>query len=140
MAPVSADGGVSWLPAWQAAQQPLPADDALALLIPVRVNGYALIAGYVGLFSVLFFGGPICLVAGAFFAAPKAPWAVRLVALVVALLLGPLPPAACAYLAHRQLRANPAERGMARVVTGYVSAGLMVVVFVATVVLTLTLD
>ena len=128
-APVSIDGGHSWVPAWQAAQQH-GQSEALAMVIPVRVNSYALIAGYVGLLSLLFFGGPISLIAGGFFAAPKATVGIRIGALVAGLLLGPVPPAACAYLAHRQLRRNPDERGMGRVITGYVTAALMVVAFV----------
>ncbi|MBW2529474.1 MAG: hypothetical protein JRI23_35180 [Deltaproteobacteria bacterium] len=130
-AQVSTDGVVSWLLASQALQQQ-GQDDALAMVIPVRVNPYALIAGYLGLLSLLFFGGPISLIAGAFFAAPKATIPIRLAALAVGLLLGPVPPAAFAYLGHRALRRNPEERGMGRVITGYVAAGLMLVAFVVT--------
>lgn len=127
--PVSLDGGRSWLPAWQAAQRlQAPVDDGgLAAIVPIRVEGWSMGAGYVAIFSGLFFAGPLAIgacVAGVSGDGKALP--IVLFALF-ALAAGPLPIAAMAWLGLRNLRRDPSYRGKGRAIFALVVAALLTV-------------
>jgi len=44
--------------------QPQPIDPALKLVLPIGVSGWAVAAGYMGLFSVLLLPGPLAILLG----------------------------------------------------------------------------
>jgi hypothetical protein len=102
-----------------------PEVQGLELIVPIKVQPDALIVGYLAIFSLLFFGGPISFLTAilGWDAGPKS--IVRFGAVAVGLLLGPLPIGLYARHAHKRLLANPEARGMARVYTAYVCAALM---------------
>lgn len=126
MCPVSADGGRTWITAGEAARRlHLRGSDELAMLIPTRVGGWATGGQYLGLFSLLFFGGPICFLAAVLGWDHGPTHLVRLVVVLVALVLGPLPVAACAWLGRREIARDPTLRGTGRVVFAWVTATLM---------------
>jgi hypothetical protein len=126
-APVSNDGGRSWQPIGYAfgGSGQAPEVQGLELIVPIKVQPDALIVGYLAIFSLLFFGGPISFLTAilGWDAGPKS--IVRFGAVAVGLLLGPLPIGLYARHAHKRLLANPEARGMARVYTAYVCAALM---------------
>ncbi|MBX3208855.1 MAG: hypothetical protein KF764_27740 [Labilithrix sp.] len=125
-AAVSMDGGRSYVTATEAGQRLLArGDDALAAVIPTRVESWSAAAGYAALFSALFVGGPISLVAAlaAMDTGPTMP--VRLGAVAVGLVLGPLPIAVMAELGRRALRGDPTWRGRGRMIFAYVVAALL---------------
>lgn len=67
---ICAEGGSSWVPAGTvpgilpAGASAQASDPSLAILIPVRVDPIALIAGYLGLFSILMVPAPFALALG----------------------------------------------------------------------------
>ena len=126
-ASVSNDGGRTWQPigyAFGGSAQP-PEVQGLELLVPIKVQPDALIVGYLAIFSFLFFGGPMAFVTAIMAWDPGPKSIVRFGAVAVGLLLGPLPIALYARHAHKKLLANAELRGLARVYTAYVCAGLM---------------
>lgn len=126
-ASVSNDGGRTWQPigyAFGGSAQP-PEVQGLELLVPIKVQPDALIVGYLAIFSFLFFGGPIGFLTAIMGWDPGPKSIVRFGAVAVGLLLGPLPIALYARHAHKKLLANAELRGLARVYTAYVCAGLM---------------
>jgi hypothetical protein len=124
--PVSLDQGRSWLPASLAAQRfESRGDDAVAFMIPVRTETWSTVAGYIALFSLLFFGGPFAFAAALVGFDPGPTITVRLGTVAAALVLGPLPPAAMALLGLRALRRDPTLRGKGRAIFALVCAGLM---------------
>jgi hypothetical protein len=126
--PVSFDGGASWLAAGLAAQRlRARGDDALAVFIPTRIEPWSMAAGYVAIFSGLFFGGPISFLAAVLGFDPGPTVLVRLITVLVCSLLGPLPPALMGWLGLRGLRRDPTYRGKGRAVFALVVAGLMAV-------------
>lgn len=133
-APVSIDGGRSWMPAMRALEWHRSQAADLALIVPTRVEPSALIAGYLGLFSLLFFGGPICVVA-ALMSWDRGPKPiVGVVAILVGAVLGPLPVLWPARKGHRALQADASLNGMLRVWTAYVAAALMTLALLAAVI------
>lgn len=124
--PVSLDGGRSWVPALQAARWlHARGDNGLAAVVPMHVEGWSMGAGYLAIFSLLFFGGPI--VFGTTFAAfddgPKL--LVRLGAVLVGIVLGPLPIAFMGWRGLVNIRRTPTYRGKGRAIFALVVAGVM---------------
>jgi hypothetical protein len=127
---VSIDGGREWMHAGMLVQRAdARGDDGLALLIPVgRTEGWSIAAGYVGIFSLLFFGGPLCFAGGVgLTGSGRMTILARLAFFVVPLLLGPLPPALMASAGLRAIRRDPTYRGKGRAIFALVTAALMVV-------------
>ena len=124
--PASVDGGQTWITAAVVAHRlQARGDDGIAFFVPMRTEGWSLGAGYLAIFSGLFFGGPLCF-AAPFVAAEIGPSvAFKLCYPLVALLLGPLPPAAMALLGLRALRRDPTCRGKGRAIFALVVAALM---------------
>lgn len=125
---VSLDRGRSWTTAAAASKwldQQKPIDPAVSLLVPVALEPRSVIAGYVALASFFLFGGPITLVAVlmAFDGGPKL--VVRLAAVAVGLLLGPLPIAGVGWWALRAHRADASLRGVGRAWFALVVAALL---------------
>jgi hypothetical protein len=124
--PVSFDGGRSWLPADRIVSGlRARGDDAVGLVVPIHTEPWSVVAGYVALFSLLFFGGPIAALAVVAAFDPGPRMAVRLGAVAVGLLLGPLPIAFVGWLALRGLRKDPTYRGKGRAIFSLVVAGLL---------------
>ena len=126
-APVSADGGRTWIPAVEAARRLVArGDDAMAFLVPMRTSTYATVAQYIGLFSLLFFGGPLCAIAAAIAWDPaKTTIGFRLGFIATALVLGPLPVLLPVFLGHREIKKDPTLRGNFRLIFGAGCGGLM---------------
>jgi hypothetical protein len=125
-APVSADGGATWIPAAEAARRMAArGDDAVAMFVPMRTAPWAIVGQYVALFSLLFFGGPLAVgaTAAAFDHGTKLVFKLGLLA--VALVVGPLPPALAAWLARREIRRDPTLRGTGRMWFAVVCAVVM---------------
>ena len=124
-APASLDGGHSFQPAGMVQQRLAQDDQAMSLVMPVRVETWAVLSGYLALFSLLFFGGPAVLVGVIAAWDPASKLQARVIFLAVGLVLGPLPIAACAALARRNLVRDPTQRGMGRVWFAFGVAGLL---------------
>jgi hypothetical protein len=127
---VSLDGGREWIHAAVLVQRlAARGDDALALLVPAgRIETWSVAAGYLGGFSLLFFGGPLCFIGGMVLTAKGTmTLLVRLGIFVVPVLLGPLPPALMARAGLRALRRDPTYRGKGRAIFALVASALMVV-------------
>ena len=124
-APVSVDGGRSWMPAMRALEWHRTASAEMSLLVPTRVEPNSVIAGYSGLFSTLFFGGPIAFLVAIMGWDPGPKAHVKLAIAAVGALLGPLPILWVARKGRIALAADPSMNGMGRVWTGYVAAALM---------------
>jgi hypothetical protein len=124
--PVSFDAGCSWLPARIAAQRlQWRGDDGIALVLPTRTESWSTLAGYVALFSLLFFGGPLSVMAGALgFDGASAPH-FRLAFPLVVLVLGPLPLALFSLLGLRAIRRDPTYRGKGRAIFALICAAVM---------------
>jgi hypothetical protein len=125
--PTSIDGGKSWMPAWQLdLKLRARGDDGVAFLVPMRTEPWSMIAGYLAVFSLLFFGGPIS------FGVAVAGWdsgskhLVRLGFALAGLLLGPAPIAGLAALGRRALMKDPTLRGKGRMIFAFVVAGILV--------------
>jgi hypothetical protein len=114
--PVSVDGGASWSAALVVfKQRSTPsADTALGVLIPVKVEPTALAVGYLALATLLMFGGPLTAVAALFLVDRGPTVGVKLGAVVVALVLGVLPPIGLGLLARRRVAATAGATGMGR--------------------------
>jgi hypothetical protein len=126
MCPVSADGGRTWIHALDAAQRMnARGDDGLALIVPMRTGAWATGAQYVALFSLLFFGGPICFGAAALSFDHGPTIAARLVFTLVATALGPLPVGLMTWLGHREIKKDPTLRGKGRLIFALVCTALM---------------
>ena len=127
--PVSLDQGRTFLPAAVAAERlRARGDDLVAAFVPTRVETFSALAGYIAVFSGLFFGGPISLVAAVVAFDPgQVSIAVRLGVVAAAIVLGPLPPAAAALLGLRAIRRDPTLRGKGRAIFALVIAAIMLV-------------
>jgi hypothetical protein len=126
MCPVSADGGRTWIYALDAAQcMNARGDDGLALIVPMRTGAWATGAQYVGLFSLLFFGGPFCFAAAAMAFEHGPTITVRLVVTLIATAVGPLPVALMTWLGHREIKKDPTLRGKGRLIFALVCTALM---------------
>ena len=80
--------------------------------MPVRVEPLSLIAGYVAVLTFFFFGGPAVFI-GTLFAWDTGPTlAVRAAGVLVAAVLGPLPPALFGRAALRARRSSSPGRPM----------------------------
>jgi hypothetical protein len=124
--PVSFDGGTSWLPAGLAAQRlRARGDDALAALLPMRIEPWSMAAGYVAIFSFFFFGGPASFLAAVLGFDPGPKVLFRLEAILVCSVLGPLPILLLGWLGLRGLRRDPTYRGKGRAIFALVVGGLM---------------
>lgn len=125
-ASVSLDGGSSWLAAGLVAQRlHARGSDELALIAPQRTEPWSVAAGYVALFSLLFFGGPIALVVVLFGFDTGPKIGVRLAAVAIGLLLAPLPPALMGWLGLRAIRKDPTYRGKGRAIFALVVGALL---------------
>ena len=124
--PVSVDAGRSWAPAWQMDMKLRARGDAVsALIAPMHTEAWSTVAGYLAVFSFLFFGGPICF-AAIVMASDHGPTTLfRLAVVLGALLLGPLPIAAPAALGMRALKKDPTLRGKGRATFALVVAGVL---------------
>ena len=125
-APVSLDGGHTWLPAVEAARWlHARGDNGLAAIVPMHVEGWSMGAGYLAVFSLLFFGGPI--VFGTTFAAfdDGPTLLVRLGAVLVGIVLGPLPLAFMGWRGLVNIRRTPSYRGKGRAMFALVVAAVM---------------
>ena len=125
--PVSVDAGRTWIRSDVLfSRLHARGDDATAMLVPTRVETYSTLGQYLGLFSLLFFGGPICAmpVAMAFDPGTMSKL-VRLGFWLGAMVLGPLPIAALGLLGLRALRRDPTQRGKGRAIFALVVAGIM---------------
>ena len=125
---VSANGGRDWIIARQAVfRMEARGDDGMAFLIPTRTSTYATLAQYVGLLSLLFFGGPLS--AGAMSIAwddnGKMTLLFRLGFFAVAALLGPTPVFLAAFFGKREIERDPTLRGKGRLIFGLVCGLLM---------------
>ncbi|MEO8878655.1 MAG: hypothetical protein ABI461_23905 [Polyangiaceae bacterium] len=126
--PTSIDGGKVWIPAWQLDQKlRARGSDDEALLMPKSTEAWSAVAGYLALFSLLFFGGPLSLGAAilSWDSGPKR--LVRLGFVIAALLLGAAPIAGMAELGRRALSADPILRGRGRMIFAMVVAAILVV-------------
>ncbi len=124
--PASFDEGRTWITVGLAAARLRDRGDAgVALLVPMRTEGWSTGAGYVALFSLFFFGGPLCFAAVVVGYDVHTPPLVRLGFALVALVFGPLPPALMAWLGFRALARDPTLRGKGRAIFALVLAGLM---------------
>ena len=124
--PVSVDAGRSWEPAWQMDMKLRARGDAVtALVMPMRTEAWSTVAGYIAIFSFLFFGGPICFLAvgTAFDHGPTK--LVRLLVTLGAFVLGPLPIALPALLGTRALKKDPTLRGKGRATFAFAVAGVL---------------
>ena len=126
--PTSVDGGKIWLPAWQLDQKlRARGNDVEAWLMPKATEAWSTVAGYLALFSLLFFGGPLALAAG-IMGWDHGPTKVARFCLVLGgLVLGPAPIAGMAELGRRALRADPMLRGRGRMIFAMVVAGILLV-------------
>ena len=131
--PVSLDQGRTFLPAAVAAERlRARGDDLVAAFVPTRVETYSTLAGYIAIFSGLFFGGPISLVAAVVAFDPgQVSIAVRLGFIAAAIVLGPLPLAAFALLGLRAIRRDPTLRGKGRAIFALVIAAIMLLACLA---------
>lgn len=126
--PTSIDGGKTWMPAWQLdLKLRARGDDGVAFLVPMRTELWSMVAGYLAVFSLLFFGGPIalCVAILAFDTGPKK--LLRLAFVLGGTLLGPAPIAGAAELGRRALTKDPTLRGKGRMIFAFVVAGVLVV-------------
>lgn len=131
---VSIDEGRNWTSAAAASkwlEQQKPIDAATSLLVPVALEPRSVIAGYVALASFFLFGGPVTFVTVlmAFDGGPTL--AVRLGAIGVGLLLGPLPIAGFGWWALRAHRADASLRGVGRAWFALVVAALLTLALLA---------
>lgn len=130
-AQVSSDGGRIWLPAPQALQRARLAghnDAMVGYVVPGRVEPNALIAGYIALFSLLFFGGPMAVLAAVIgWDDGKMKLGVKLALIAGAFALGPAPIALLCRGAGRKLRQDPTLDGRGRMIFAAVVAVLMTV-------------
>jgi hypothetical protein len=126
--PASIDGGKSWMPAWQLdLKLRARGDDGVAFLVPMRTEPWSMVAGYLAVFSLLFFGGPISLVTATMAFDPGTMSKLfRLAIVLVAVVLGPLPIAGLAELGRRALLKDPTLRGKGRMIFAFVVAGILV--------------
>lgn len=116
LAEVSTDDGRTWTSAAAASkwlEHKRGTDAGLEFIVPVNVEPRSVIAGYASLASFVFFGGPISFVA-VIVAVDRGPTLVRGGALLVGLLLGPLPIGAVGWWALRAHLADASKRGAAR--------------------------
>jgi hypothetical protein len=125
--PASIDGGKTWVPAWQIDMRlRARGDDGLAMLVPMRTEAWSMIAGYLAVFSFLFFGGPISfLVAMTAFDPGTMTKLVRLVIVLGGFLLGPVLIALPAELGRRALLRDPTLRGKGRMIFSFVVAAIL---------------
>lgn len=125
--PASIDGGKNWMPAWQLdLRLRARGDDGVAFLVPLRTEPWSMIAGYLAVFSFLFFGGPIA-VAVTILGWDHGPTKLlRLGFVLGGIVLGPLPIAGTAELGRRALLKDPTLRGKGRMIFAFVVAALMV--------------
>ena len=133
MAAASADNGGTWYPAWQVAgfaAPPVVSPPELGFVIPVNVNGWAMLAGYMAIIFFLFVGMP-CGVGAFFIAAPTshASWREFVVFALIALTIGAAPQALIGYLGHRAIRRDPSWSGIGRVYFAYVTSALVILMF-----------
>ncbi len=134
--PVSVDAGRSWEPAWQMGMKlRARGDEFTALIAPVHTEAWSTVAGYIAVFSFLFFGGPIAF-AAVVMAADHGPTKLfRLCVVLGALVLGPLPIAVPAALGMRALKKDPTLRGKGRAIFALIIAAVLgLACFVAAVV------
>jgi hypothetical protein len=124
--PASIDGGKTWMPAWQLdLKLRARGDDGVAFLVPMRTEAWSMVAGYLAVFSLLFFGGPISFGA-AILAFDKGPTKlIRLAFVLGGILLGPAPIAGTAELGRRALLKDPTLRGKGRMIFAFVVAGIL---------------
>ncbi|MEO7111624.1 MAG: hypothetical protein ABI183_14385 [Polyangiaceae bacterium] len=124
--PASIDGGKTWMPAWQLdLKLRARGDDGVALLMPMRTEAWSMVAGYLGVFSLLFFGGPISF-GVAILSFDKGPTKlIRLAFVLGGMLLGPAPIAGTAELGRRALLKDPTLRGKGRMIFAFVVAGIL---------------
>lgn len=128
----SLDGGVTWLPGHQVTGLSAPGanDEVVKHLIPIGRSGWAIVTGYLSLFTLLV---DLALV-GLIIAAASAPSGgskagageVLIIALVCALFGAPAQ-VATALLARRAMRANPQLLGAGRVMFTWICVGAMAV-------------
>ncbi len=125
--PVSVDAGRTWIRADVLfARLHERGDDGAAMFVPMRVETYSTLGQYLGLFSLLFFGGPICVIPVAMAFDPgTTSILLRLGFWLGAMVLGPLPIAALGLLGLRALRRDPTQRGKGRAIFALVVAGIM---------------
>jgi hypothetical protein len=124
--PASIDGGKNWMPAWQLdLRLRARGDDGVAFLVPLRTEPWSMIAGYLAVFSLLFFGGPLSVVVAmmGWDSGPKK--LLRLAFVLGGLALGPAPIAGAAELGRRALLKDPTLRGKGRMIFAFVVAGIL---------------
>ena len=93
-----------------------------------RDSTWAILAVYLALASLLFFGGPLTVIAAALcWKHGDTPEGVRLAFALVALAIGPLPIAVLARLAQQEMRDDPKLLGKGRMLFAYGCAALMAV-------------
>jgi hypothetical protein len=91
-----------------------------------RDSTWAILAVYLSVASLLFFGGPLTLIAaGLCFKHGDTPQGVRLAFAFVALAIGPLPVGVLAWLARREMKENPKLLGRGRLFFAYACTALM---------------
>jgi hypothetical protein len=93
-----------------------------------RIATWAILAVYLALSSLVFFGGPLTIIATAICLKHGGTGLdVRLGFAIVGLVVGPLPIAVTAHLGQREIRRNPALHGKGRIAVAYACAALMAV-------------
>jgi hypothetical protein len=136
---VSADGGRTWIPALEAARRlAARGDDGLAFIVPMRTATYATLAQYIGLFSLLFFGGPLSFMTAALAFDHGPTKRFRIIFALVAAVLGPAPVALFACLGRREIKKDPTLRGTGRVIFAWVCVAPMAIACAAGIVGALT--
>jgi hypothetical protein len=127
-AAVSIDGGRSWQPAMQAIERHRLQghnDAAMRLIAPMRVEPSSVIAGYLALFSLFFFGGPFVGIAAVAAWEAKPTVLVKLAFILGAAVLGPLPILIPCRTGLRKLKEDPTLDGKGRVYFALAVAALM---------------
>jgi fructose-specific phosphotransferase system IIC component len=108
------------------------------LLSNPRDSTWGILAVYLAVASLVFFGGPLALIATAMcFKHGETSESVRFAFAAVALVVGPLPVGVLARLAQREMRENAKLLGRGRVLFAYACAALMAAPVVAGVVVSL---
>ena len=126
--PTSIDGGKNWMPAWQLdLRLRARGDDGLAFLVPMRTEAWSTVSGYLALFSLLFFGGPLSFGVAVMGFEPGMKKLVRIAFLLGALLISPGPIALTAELGRRALLRDPTLRGKGRMIFGFVVSAILVI-------------
>jgi hypothetical protein len=138
--PVSLDGGQSWIPGWQAAGLSAPgsSDDALKMVVPIGRSGWAIVTGYLALFTMFIDLFLLAMVIGfTNRSADRRDPRELLTVIFVCFVMGAPAQIVTALLASRSMRKDPKLLGKGRVIYSWVCVSSLLLLCVAGIVVAL---